>query len=479
MVVVQASKLTIPTNLSLSPSPAITAVLYDPHSLSLALMHADSSVSLYPRLSPLSLPSSSSLPPPQTLVPGPSSSSAFLLLLRRRDGGGGGGGGEGEGESSRVVFLVSGPHRGGSQILLRFYVLQSGGGGGGDRFARARVVCKQKGLTFDPGLGVVFDNRHGVSIKISGSTNFFAMYSISSGKIWVFAVKALGDGGAGGGGGDGGDLELMRCAVIECCKPVWSISFSFGLMVLGEENGVRVFNLMALVKGGSKRVRNLNSNGKLGNRRLPNGLTGSGIGGNLENARNVSLGGKNDKHPASVKQSTVKLKQEANDGSSCFVTLKSEDSADSTSMSTPVTSLKALYIQPLSPRSFIVLDSVGDLHLVCLPKSKAPTASDVNFHLKHMPHVMKVHHLTAFPDIAMSSGTIWIDDGYNTVHMMVGFDMEAANDANDGNQSRERLMQISVAQAIFTSEKIQSVISLASNAILILGQGSLYAYAVS
>lgn len=29
------------------------------------------------------------------------------------------------------------------------------------------------------------------------------------------------------------------------------------------------------------------------------------------------------------------------------------------------------------------------------------------------------------------------------MHMMVGFDMEAANDANNGNQSHERLMQIS------------------------------------
>ncbi|XP_030536712.1 uncharacterized protein LOC115745344 isoform X2 [Rhodamnia argentea] len=386
MVVVQASKLTIP-NLSLSPSPAIASILYDPHSLSLALMHSDSSFSLYPRLSPLSLPSSSSLPPPQTLVPPPSSSSAFLLLRRDADD-----------SSSRVVFLVSGPHRGGSQILLRFFVLQSSG----NKFARARVVCKQKGLSFDPSSGVVFDNRHGVSIKISGSTNFFAMYSISSGKIWVFAVKALRDGVTGGGGHDGGALELMRCAVIECCKPVWSISFSFGLIVLGEENGVRVFNLMAIVKGGSKRVRNLNPNGKLGNRQLPNGVTGSGIAGNFENARNVSFEGKNDKHPASVKQSTVKLKQEASNGSSCFVTLKSDDDVASTSISTAVMSLKALYIQPLSPRSFIVLDSVGDLHLVCLPKSKTPTASDVNFHLKHMPHVMKVQHLTAFPDITMS-----------------------------------------------------------------------------
>lgn len=43
----------------------------------------------------------------------------------------------------------------------------------------------------------------------------------------------------------------------------------------------------------------------------------------------------------------------------------------------------------------------------------------------------------------VGSGTIWVVDGSNTVHMMVGFDMEAINDANNGNQIHERLMQIS------------------------------------
>lgn len=36
-----------------------------------------------------------------------------------------------------------------------------------------------------------------------------------------------------------------------------------------------------------------------------------------------------------------------------------------------------------------------------------------------------------------------------------------------------------VMQAIFAGEKIQDITSLAANAILILGQGSLYAYTIS
>lgn len=38
-------------------------------------------------------------------------------------------------------------------------------------------------------------------------------------------------------------VKLMRCAVIECSVPVWSISVSSGVLILGEDNGVRVFNL--------------------------------------------------------------------------------------------------------------------------------------------------------------------------------------------------------------------------------------------
>lgn len=91
------------------------------------------------------------------------------------------------------------------------------------------------------------DVHHGASVKLSGSVNFFAMYSFTRSKIWVFGVRLM-DGDVG--------LKLMRCAVIECCKPVWSMCMSFGFFIFGEENGVRVLSLKSLVKGKSKRVKN-------------------------------------------------------------------------------------------------------------------------------------------------------------------------------------------------------------------------------
>ena len=302
MVVVQASKLNLP-NPSLS-SPHITSLLFDPHSLSLALMHSDSSFSLYPSISLLSL---TSLPSPQTLIPPPSSSSTFLRLLQNPN------------PNSRSLFIVSGPYRGGSQVLLRFYILRNKT----NSFVRARVLCNQRGLRFDEEkLGVLVDVKHGVSVRVSGSVNFFAMYSVSSSKIWVFGVKTLGDEDE-----DGVIVKLMRCAVIECSRPVSAISVSFGVLILGEENGVRVFDLRRLVKGG--RVRKGDSSGSnlslslengkllneksfeegrggLNNLRLPNGVSGghyakfvagkSGGEGAQEFTCNGYLDGGMDKH---------------------------------------------------------------------------------------------------------------------------------------------------------------------------------------
>lgn len=134
---------------------------------------------------------------------------------------------------------------------------------------RAQVVCTQKDLNFDEKLGVLVDTHHGVSIKLAGSVNFFAMYSVSSSKIAVFAVKVVGD------DDDGVVVKLMRCAVIECCKLVWSISISFGFLILGEDNGVRVFNLRQLVKGSVRKAKTLSSNMK------PNGLSGELVGNKL------------------------------------------------------------------------------------------------------------------------------------------------------------------------------------------------------
>ncbi|XP_022143309.1 uncharacterized protein LOC111013209 isoform X2 [Momordica charantia] len=403
MVVVQATKLSLP-NPSLS-SPQITSLLFEPHSLSLALMHSDSSFSLYPSFSPLSL---SSLPSPQAVVPSPCSSAAFVVLQNSNSN-----------SDSKVLFVVSGPHKGGSQILLRFYVLESC-----KLFRRARVVCTQKDLRSDDKLGVLVNFKHGLSVCLAGSVNFFAMYSVSSLKIWVFAVKMVG----GDGGDDGMGLKLMRCAVIDCCKPIWSISVSFGFLFLGEENGVRVVNLRPFVRGRGRKVRNLNANATSNARRevqksfLPHGevcgtsggtdlnggsLVVSNSGFNAQASRsddagssavcNGYLDGKLDKHSVSVRPRSVKLRQDSTEGGLYFVALKGRGIEDL--KSAKMMSLKAISIQALSPKKILILDSVGGLHLLHI--ASTANGSDFSCNIRPLPHLMKVQMLTSLPDISI------------------------------------------------------------------------------
>ncbi|MED6184838.1 hypothetical protein PIB30_051288, partial [Stylosanthes scabra] len=275
MVLVQASKLTLPNqSSSSSSSTSLSSILVEPTSLSLALTHSDSSLSLYPSLSLLSL---SSLPSPQTLIPSPSSSSTFLRIQTSNSN-----------SPPRVLFLSSAPYRAGSQILLRFYLLNPKT----NAFFRPRVLSSHKDLRFEPHLGVLLNSKHGVSIKLSASVNYFAMYSVSAAKVWVFAAKldCVEDGGDA--------VKLMRCSVIECSRPVWSVTLSFGFLLLGEENGVRVFSLRRIAKGRVKKGKNVPlkaTNGsdlvKRGGRRI-----GSGGDGALDLACNGDLEGRIDKH---------------------------------------------------------------------------------------------------------------------------------------------------------------------------------------
>lgn len=59
-------------------------------------------------------------------------------------------------------------------------------------------------------------------------------------------------------------------------------------------------------------------------------------------------------------------------------------------------------------------------------------------------------------------------------------DVDSDVTENRGNESEEVPMKkISDMQVIFAGEKIQDITSLSANAVLILGQGSLYAYTIS
>lgn len=98
----------------------------------------------------------------------------------------------------------------------------------------------------------------------------------------------------------------------------------------------------------------------------------------------------------------MKLKQDTRVGHACFVTFERDDALDLKCPTVPALSLKATSIQALSAETFMVLDSSGDLHLLCLPKTKLLSGPKFDVHLKRFPHIMKMQHLAALPDSSMS-----------------------------------------------------------------------------
>lgn len=101
----------------------------------------------------------------------------------------------------------------------------------------------------------------------------------------------------------------------------------------------------------------------------------------------------------SVKQTNVKLKHDNRDGGSCFVTLKVNEVK--TKSPTKVSmSIKAISIQAVSQRMFLILDSHGDLHLLSL--SNSGIGVDITGNVLQLPHIMKVRSLAVLPDLSTS-----------------------------------------------------------------------------
>lgn len=63
-------------------------------------------------------------------------------------------------------------------------------------------------------------------------------------------------------------------------------------------------------------------------------------------------------------------------------------------------SVKAISIQSLSPKKFLILDSSGDLHLLCW--SSPVLGSDMVPHMRRLPHVMNVQKLAVLADSSSS-----------------------------------------------------------------------------
>ena len=65
------------------------------------------------------------------------------------------------------------------------------------------------------------------------------------------------------------------------------------------------------------------------------------------------------------------------------------------------TTLKAVSIQALPSNKFVILDSTGDLHILCL--SAPAVGPNVMAHMRWLPHSMKVQKLAVLPDISSSN----------------------------------------------------------------------------
>lgn len=99
-----------------------------------------------------------------------------------------------------------------------------------------------------------------------------------------------------------------------------------------------------------------------------------------------------------VKLRSLKLKQVSRDMGSFFVAFEDKDIESSMSMKRTGRSVKAISIQALSSSYFAVLDTVGDVHLLCL--SYSLEGLDKPCFMKRLTQTMKVLKLAVFHDVS-------------------------------------------------------------------------------
>ncbi|KAG5247488.1 RNA methyltransferase [Salix suchowensis] len=113
--------------------------------------------------------------------------------------------------------------------------------------------------------------------------------------------------------------------------------------------------------------------------------------------------------PLDVKQRYVRCSQDSGEGGACFVEFKREETEGM-----KPTTLKAVSIQALPSNKFVILDSIGDLHIMCL--SAPAVGPNVMAHMRWLPHSMKVQKLAVLPDISSKMQTSWVSDGLHSAH---------------------------------------------------------------
>lgn len=100
-----------------------------------------------------------------------------------------------------------------------------------------------------------------------------------------------------------------------------------------------------------------------------------------------------------MKPSSIRLRQDSSEGGAYFVPFATDEVGSSSSTGMLLMLVKAISIQAMSPKKFVILDSAGNLHLLQLSNS---AIGPDTFHMQQLPHIMKVQKLAILPDVSIS-----------------------------------------------------------------------------
>lgn len=304
-----------------------------------------------------------------------------------------------------------------------------------------------------------------------------ALLSLSAGQIWVLAP---------GMAADGRTVELHKCAVVELepSRPVYAMEVAMGRLLLGEAGGLRVFPLQGLMKSGKERQVRKEGAGAAVRKSLhkKNGIRNGFI---VPIGHGGSEGGGKREAVSTRKLATLRVKQTSGSYFSFFSSCSSEDHHNSQGAVEVKNVVKVVSIRPLSKDKFLVLDSAGLLHVFSLQNkellSEATSKRYSGNHTHCLDNAMKVQLFAVFPSSSTKTEIFWISDGGHSIHIMSALDVEPPNSDNGGGDGEREstTIKLTAIEAIFTSEKVQDIVPISKDSVLILGQGNMFLYGTS
>ncbi|XP_020106259.1 uncharacterized protein LOC109722576 [Ananas comosus] len=393
---------------------------------------------------------------------------------------------------AHVLFLAASPSPSAS-VLLRAWSLPSRA----SAFAPASLALNPRAPAAPAARGLAVDALpFGLGVRLAGSVNAVALHSLAAAQIWILAARTSEAAAV---------VELSKCAVIELSTPIYAMAAAMGCLILGEVGRVRAFPLRPLIKGrAAKKGGGLSSGQGNGDSckkkgvlngvvvvptsRRKRGEARSFVAGRGSELRdgcrcNGEVEGRVEGELTPIKLKMLRIKQNSENSYSFLVAMNCASVQKQKNGTGVLASAKAVSVHALSKNKFLILDSVGDLHVLSLRNKAVPSGitdqcslTSKEAHTYRLDHPMKIQLLAVLPNTSAKTQVVWVSDGAHTVHMMSLSDIEYSVGGNVEEERKSTMIQISAIEAIFVSEKVRDIVPISSNAVLVLGQGNIFVY---